>query len=57
LFLATGILGGFTTFSTFSLDTITLWERGELASAAVYVFGSLALSFLGLWFGMAVLRR
>jgi CrcB protein len=57
LFVATGILGGYTTFSTFSLDTITLWQRGEIASAAAYVLGSLVLSFAGLWFGMAPFRR
>jgi CrcB protein len=57
LFVATGILGGYTTFSTFSLDTITLWERGEIAVAAAYVLGSLVLSFAGLWLGMALFRR
>lgn len=57
LFVATGILGGYTTFSTFSLDTITLWQRGELAAAAAYVIGSLVLSFAGLWLGMALFRR
>lgn len=57
LFVATGILGGYTTFSTFSLDTISLWERGEIATAAAYVLGSLLLSFVGLWFGMVVFRR
>ncbi len=57
LFVATGILGGYTTFSTFSLDTITLWQRGEFAAAAAYVIGSLVLSFAGLWLGMALFRR
>lgn len=57
LFVATGVLGGYTTFSTFSLDTISLWERGEIATAAAYVLGSLLLSFVGLWFGMVVFRR
>jgi len=57
LFVATGVLGGYTTFSTFSLDTITLWERGEAANALAYVFGSLLLAFAGLWLGMAVFRR
>ena len=46
LFLTTGILGGFTTFSTFSLDTITLWERGQWISVLVYVVLSLLLSFV-----------
>ena len=57
LFVATGILGGYTTFSTFSLDTISLWQRGEFAAAAAYVIGSLVLSFAGLWLGMALFRR
>ncbi|WP_225027820.1 fluoride efflux transporter CrcB [Xinfangfangia pollutisoli] len=42
--LMTGILGGFTTFSAFSLDTITLYERGQPALAAAYVAGSVLLS-------------
>lgn len=53
LFLTTGILGGFTTFSAFSLDTALLWERGAVTAAAIYVVGSVALSiaavFAGLW--------
>lgn len=53
LFIATGILGGFTTFSAFSLDFATLWERGATGHAlfyvAVSVLGSLAAVFLGLW--------
>jgi CrcB protein len=53
LFLTTGILGGFTTFSTFSLDTALLWERGATFGAASYVLLSLVLSvgalFAGLW--------
>lgn len=57
-FLATGILGGFTTFSAFSLDFATLVERGEMGAALGYATGSVALSiaalFLGLWAGRAV---
>lgn len=52
LFLATGILGGFTTFSAFSLDFVTLWERGALPAltyAAASVVVSLAAIFAGLW--------
>jgi fluoride exporter len=53
LFIATGILGGFTTFSAFSLDFAVLWERGALLPAAGYVLasviGSLMAVFLGLW--------
>lgn len=54
-FLMTGVLGGFTTFSAFSLDTSVLWERGEILLAAGYVLGSVILSvsalFLALWLG------
>ena len=57
LFLATGILGGYTTFSAFSLDTALLWERGEVALAAVYVVGSVALSIAGLFAGLALVRH
>ncbi|MBB3143756.1 CrcB protein [Phyllobacterium trifolii] len=53
LFIAIGILGGFTTFSSFSLDVAVLWERGELAIALSYMLASVILSigalFLGLW--------
>ena len=48
LFLTTGILGGYTTFSAFSLDTILLYQRGELGLAALYVILSVALSVGGL---------
>jgi len=57
LFLATGILGGFTTFSAFSLDFALLWERGDQAGAATYALASVLLSvgalFLGLWIARA----
>lgn len=56
LFLATGFLGGFTTFSAFSLDTALLIERGETALAAAYVTGSVALSVLGLFLGLWAMR-
>ncbi|CAA2156906.1 Putative fluoride ion transporter CrcB [Methylobacterium brachiatum] len=56
LFLTTGILGGFTTFSTFSLDAISLYERGEPALAALYVAVSVAGGLLGLVAGMALIR-
>lgn len=53
LFLATGVLGGFTTFSAFSLDAAVLWERGAHFLAAIYVGGTLAGTlcaiFAGLW--------
>ena len=57
LFLMTGILGGYTTFSAFSLDTILLYERGELGLAALYVVGSVVLSILGLVTGLALVRN
>jgi fluoride exporter len=56
LLLATGILGGFTTFSAFSLDAVLLWERGEAALAASYVGASVGLSIAGLVAGLAVVR-
>jgi CrcB protein len=56
LFLTTGILGGFTTFSAFSLDAAVLYERGALGLAAVYVIGSVALSIGALFAGVALIR-
>ncbi|WP_166302698.1 fluoride efflux transporter CrcB [Bradyrhizobium sp. 2S1] len=57
LFLMTGILGGYTTFSAFSLDTAVLYERGELGLAALYVAGSVVLSIAGLFAGLAIIRH
>jgi CrcB protein len=56
LFLATGILGGYTTFSTFSLDAVLLWERHDYLLAAYYVGGSVVLSLLGLVAGLWIVR-
>ena len=56
LFVVTGVLGGFTTFSTFSLDTALLVERGEMMLAALYVGGSLALSLAAVFGGLALVR-
>ena len=56
LFLMTGILGGYTTFSAFSLDAGLLYERGELGLAALYVLGSVVLSIIGLFAGLALIR-
>jgi fluoride exporter len=56
LFFATGILGGFTTFSAFSLDAVLLWERGAGAAAAAYVIASVVLSIAGLLTGLFVVR-
>ena len=56
LFLMTGILGGYTTFSAFSLDTALLYERGEVSLAALYVLGSVGVSIAGLFAGLALMR-
>jgi len=55
-FLVTGVLGGFTTFSAFSLETISLVERGQTGAAAIYVLGSVALSLIGVSAGLALAR-
>jgi CrcB protein len=57
LFLTTGILGGYTTFSAFSLDAALLYERGEIGMAALYVIASVALSIVGLFAGLALVRN
>jgi CrcB protein len=56
LFLTTGVLGGFTTFSAFALDAAALWERGDAFTTAVYVAASVVLSIAGLFAGMAIMR-
>jgi len=56
LFLTTGILGGFTTFSTFSLDAAVLIERHSYGAAAAYMLGSVAAALAALFFGLAVFR-
>ncbi|WP_160004010.1 fluoride efflux transporter CrcB [Rhizobium sp. 18055] len=56
LLLITGFLGGFTTFSAFSLDAISLFERGDLASGAVYMIASVGLSMLAVFAGLAITR-
>lgn len=57
LFLMTGVLGGYTTFSAFSLDSVLLYERGELGLAALYVGGSVVLSLAGLVAGLSLMRH
>ena len=57
LFVMTGILGGYTTFSAFSLDAALLYERGEIGPALVYVLGSVVLSIAGLFAGLALVRH
>jgi fluoride exporter len=56
LFLGTGLLGGFTTFSAFSLDVATLIDRGALATALAYALGSVAISLVALYAGFVVAR-
>jgi CrcB protein len=56
LFVATGVLGGFTTFSAFSLETVLLWERGEAGLAALYIVVSVVLAIAGLTGGLALVR-
>jgi CrcB protein len=57
LFLMTGILGGYTTFSAFSLDAALLYERGATGLAAIYVLASVILSIGGLFAGLAMVRN
>lgn len=56
LLVAVGILGGFTTFSSFSLDAIVLIERGELLQAGLYVLLSVVVCLIGLYLGLLVTR-
>lgn len=56
LFLTTGILGGFTTFSAFSLETALMIERGEALYAALYALASMLLPVAALFFGLAIVR-
>lgn len=57
LFLMTGMLGGYTTFSAFSLDALLLYERGQAGWAVLYVVASVALALLGVMIGMALARN
>lgn len=54
--LVAGFLGGFTTFSTFSLDALRLWETGQPGAAAAYVLGSVVLALGGVILGLSVGR-
>lgn len=56
LFVAVGVLGGFTTFSAFSLDAITLIERGALLEAVLYALGSVIVAVVALYLGLLVTR-
>jgi CrcB protein len=55
-FLMTGLLGGFTTFSAFSLDAVTIWERGQAGTAIAYVAASVCLSLAALVAGLLLAR-
>ena len=57
LFLTTGILGGYTTFSAFSLDVAVLWERHAVWPAVAYVLASVLLSVGGLFAGLLLYRN
>lgn len=57
LFLTVGMLGGFTTFSTFSLDAALMIERGEWVSALAYMATSVLLSVGGLFLGLSAVRQ
>ena len=56
LFLTTGILGGFTTFSAFSLEAALLWERGQVVSCVLFVLASVLLSIAGVFAGLSLIR-
>ena len=56
LFLMTGLLGGFTTFSAFSLDAVLLWQRGEVGAAIGYVAASVVLAIGGVVAGLSGAR-
>jgi CrcB protein len=57
LFLTTGLMGGFTTFSAFSLDTVMLWERGQHIAASLYVLLSVIVSIAALSLTLFLVRR
>ena len=56
MFLTVGVCGGFTTFSTFSLESFLMIERGEFGSAAAYIAGSVVVSILALFAGLHLIR-
>lgn len=55
-FLVVGVLGGFTTFSTFSLDVIVMFNRGDILPASLYVLASVGLALVAFMGGMAAVR-
>ncbi len=52
----TGFLGAFTTFSTFSLDFVTMWERGEMIYALIYMLASVIVSIMALFIALWIMR-
>lgn len=56
LFAVTGFLGGFTTFSSFSLDAVNMIERGDMGGAVLYIGSSVVLSVAALFGGLALVR-
>lgn len=56
LLLGVGLLGGFTTFSSFSMETVLLWQRGEAGLALIYIVASLVLGLAGLVAGLTLAR-
>ena len=57
LFLTVGVLGGFTTFSAFGVETVALLRKGEVLVAGLNVAGSVAVALAALWLGMAIAQR
>lgn len=56
-FLGIGVLGGFTTFSTYTVDTATLLRAGHAATAFAYLFGTVAVGLIATWTGIALARK
>ncbi len=56
-FLGVGILGGFTTFSTYAVDTVKLGQAGDPGTAIVYLFGTVLAAMVSVYIGLAVTRR
>ena len=56
LFFATGFLGGYTTFSSYAWESLTLAQEGEWVGAGTYIFGSNVLGFVGVWLGATLAR-